>query len=126
MFSETEGATALVHNEAENPRSASHVERLEDRPFPAVRLALHHRDRAHALHGEDIKNHQCETHERREERAAIRPFRSQQRVAERGGIFVRCLRVEHHSHRGNENFPGRERTDQANANLPMPCTAKRR
>jgi hypothetical protein len=58
---ETQGATTLKNNQRQNPGGASHVGSLEDRPLPSVRLALHDRDGAHALHGEDVKDHEGET-----------------------------------------------------------------
>jgi len=79
--SEAEGAAALINDEGKNPRGAGHVAGLEDRPFPAVGFAFHDGDGAHALHREDVEDHEREADERREEGATVGPFGGEQGLA---------------------------------------------
>jgi hypothetical protein len=72
---ETERVAGLINKKAQNPRCASHVERLKDGPFPAVGFTFHDRDGTHALHREHVEDHERDTNKRGEECATVRPFR---------------------------------------------------
>lgn len=102
--SEAERGAGLVDNKRQNPRGASHVTDLEKRPSPRICFTPHHGNRRHALHGEDIEDHERETHERSEERATIRPLRTGERIAQRRGIFTIILGIEDYAHGRNEYF----------------------
>ena len=117
---ESQRPACLRNREAHEPCGARHIGDLEERPAPGVCLSFHNCHRAHALHREDVIDHQSKTHQRSEQRRASGPSRlaqggSQRHCAMAPGI----LHPEDHPHRTDKDLARGKRTDQADADAPV-------
>ena len=54
----TQGVACLVNDKTDQPCGAGHIGCLKERPLPAVGFPFHDGDGTHALHGENIEDHQ--------------------------------------------------------------------
>ena len=121
QFQLHEPADDLEHDERGDIGEAGHVGDLEQRPFPTAGLAAHDRRGGKALRGEDVKHQQAGARRRVENRRAVGARGVAQRIVKRIGIFLGGFLAHaiDNRQRGNNRFARGERTQDADADLPV-------
>src|SRR5262249_33244971 len=77
------------------------------------------RERAHALHRQHEPHEQTHRHEWRPDRLSIRIFVRNHLLAERFSVVLDVPDAVDDTHRRDEHFAGRERTDESDSHLPV-------
>ncbi len=111
----------MVGGEGGNPGEGRHVGPLEDGPLPAVGFAADNGDRADALECVDIEHHECKGGTKREDRGSVGMLLLAEdvRKCRRGAVGFRLAGVVDGGHGADEDLPGGEGADDADADLPV-------
>ncbi len=109
----------LVHQQGRDVRQGVHVDQLEQRPPPPAGLAAHHRQGAHALHGEHEPHQQADGDHRRPHRPAIGAAVGLERLVQGHRVVLGLADAVDDAQGADEDLARGEGADQADADLPV-------